>query len=131
MVIGVDRSATSHDAFSYALDIARAMGAHVHLVTAFAETSSPPAGGVTEDRKAAEHLLDRLASEVDPTGAKVSSHALPDKPVDAILQVAEEVGADLIVVGNKNAQGVRRVLGSVAAAVTAGAPCSVIVVKTV
>ena len=44
------------------------------------------------------------------------------------MQLAEESGADLLVIGNKGMQ--RRVLGSVPNTVTHQAACSVLVVKT-
>jgi len=129
MVIGVDPSDTSHQACRYGFDIARAFDAHVHLVTAFSD-SQAGALAVTDERRQAEAMLAGAAALVDSTGRRVTLHALPARAPDAILQVADEVGADLIVIGNKGAQGVRRVLGSVAGAVTNGAPCSILVVKT-
>ena len=48
-------------------------------------------------------------------------------PADAILDVAEEQGADLIVVGNKGMTGAKRfLLGSVPNKVSHHAPCSVL-----
>ena len=52
-------------------------------------------------------------------------------PADAILDVAEEEGADLIVVGNKGMTGAKRfLLGSVPNKVSHHAPCSVIIIRT-
>jgi nucleotide-binding universal stress UspA family protein len=50
--------------------------------------------------------------------------------VDAILRVADEVNADLIVVGNKGMRGAGRVLGSVPNSVAHKATCSVLIVRT-
>jgi hypothetical protein len=47
-----------------------------------------------------------------------------------VVAIAEEVGATLVVVGNKGMKGVRRVLGSVPNAVAHKAPCSVLIVDT-
>ncbi len=52
-------------------------------------------------------------------------------PADAIVRVADQIGADLIVVGNKGMKGVRRVLGSVPNSVAHQANCSVLIVDTV
>ena len=49
-------------------------------------------------------------------------------PAEVIVRLAEECGADLLVIGNRGMQ--RRVLGSVPNTVTHRAPCSVLVVKT-
>ena len=64
-------------------------------------------------------------------GAKVETHAVTDDPADSIIQIAEEVHADLVVVGNKGMQGAKRfLLGSVPTKVAHHAPCTVLVVKT-
>jgi nucleotide-binding universal stress UspA family protein len=62
-------------------------------------------------------------------GASITSHALRGSPAATILKVADEIDADFIVVGNKSMTGVRRVLGSVASAVTSQSPCNVLIVK--
>ena len=52
-------------------------------------------------------------------------------PADAILDVAEEQGADLIVIGNKGMTGAKRfLLGSVPNKVSHHAPCSVLIIRT-
>ena len=129
VVIGLDPTDTSRQAFEAGVELARVFDAHLHLVTAFKDD---PRGGleVTPARQHAERLLDNAAALIDTTGRRVTTHALPTEPAGAILQVAQEVGADLIVIGNKGAHGTRRVLGSVASAVTNGAPCAVTIVKT-
>jgi nucleotide-binding universal stress UspA family protein len=50
------------------------------------------------------------------------------EPADVIVRLAEECGADMLVIGNKGMK--RRVLGSVPNKVTHKADCSVLVVKT-
>ena len=57
-------------------------------------------------------------------------HGKAGDPADAICEVAAEVGADVIVVGNKGMNGVRRVLGSVPNSVAHQAPCSVLIAFT-
>ena len=53
------------------------------------------------------------------------------EPADAILDVAEEENADLIVVGNKGMTGAKRfLLGSVPNKVSHHAPSSVLIVRT-
>nr|MDT0666629.1 universal stress protein [Micromonospora sp. DSM 115978] len=52
------------------------------------------------------------------------------KPADVLVSVAEELGASIIVVGNKRVQGVARVLGSIAADVAHRAPCDVYIAHT-
>lgn len=129
IVIGLDPSSTAHHACHAGVDLAKQLGADVHLVTAFTDSRL---GGfeITPERKRAEHTVDGVADGCDPTGRMITTHALPGNPATAIIDIAERVDADLIVIGNKGAHGARRVLGSVASAITNQAPCAAMVVKT-
>ena len=61
----------------------------------------------------------------------VSSHAVQKDPADALIDVAEETGATMIVVGNKGMHSARRfVLGNVPNKVSHQARCSVLIVAT-
>jgi nucleotide-binding universal stress UspA family protein len=61
----------------------------------------------------------------------VEIYAREGDPADAILDVAEEQKADLIVVGNKGMTGAKRfLLGSVPNKVSHHAPCSVMIIRT-
>jgi len=65
------------------------------------------------------------------SGVDVETRAVRGDAADAIIEVAEQVGADLIVVGNKGMTGARRfLLGSVPNKVSHHAPCSVLIVRT-
>jgi nucleotide-binding universal stress UspA family protein len=129
VVIGYDASGTGERALDAGAELAAALGAEIHLVTAFADA---PAGGlrITDERRHAEQLLEVAETRIKSTRCKVTRHALPEDAADAIMRVASEIGADVIVIGNRGAQGARRVLGSVASAVVGHAPCNVFVVKT-
>ena len=48
-----------------------------------------------------------------------------------LIEEAARTHADVIVVGNRRMQGVKRVLGAVASDVAHHAPCDVLIVKTV
>jgi len=61
----------------------------------------------------------------------VNTYAREGDPADAILDVAEESGADLIIVGNKGMTGAKRfLLGSVPDKISHHAPCSVMIIRT-
>ena len=76
-------------------------------------------------------MLDDAAAKARAEGIEVQTHPVEADPADAILNVAEKVDADLIVVGNKGMTGARRyLLGSVPNNVSHHAPCSVIIVRT-
>ena len=58
------------------------------------------------------------------------SSAAAGSPADVLLAKATELGADVIVVGNKRVQGVSRILGSVARKVAAEATCDLYIAHT-
>jgi nucleotide-binding universal stress UspA family protein len=143
IVVGTDGSATATEAVRRAGVLAAAFGADLHVVNAYgapatllacsAEPSVLPIAVSEWETAARDHarlLLDAVANEL--TGVDtVTTHAVPAQPATALLAVAEEVHADLIVVGNRGMQGARRVLGSVPNHVSHHAHCDVLVVDTV
>jgi nucleotide-binding universal stress UspA family protein len=136
IVVGTDWSDTAEVAFVKALELARSSGGRLHVVTASPASPPPAAGGSTaasgthtlgpgfQADVVLEQTLERLgAGDVD-----VQQHAETAEPGDAILSVAQRVGADLIVVGNRGMH--RRVLGSVPNTVSHRAACDVLIVQT-
>ena len=82
-------------------------------------------------REDVEATLKEAAEEVKAAGVTVETFAREGDPADAILDVAEERHADLIVVGNKGMTGAKRfLLGSVPNKVSHHAPCSVLIIRT-
>jgi nucleotide-binding universal stress UspA family protein len=142
IVVGTDGSDTAGKAVQEAIDVATSVGASVYVVSAYEPV---PQGRLREEaRQAPEDLqwminpredvdatLAAAADEVRGAGLDVETFAREGDPADAILDVAEERGADLIVVGNKGMTGARRfLLGSVPNKVSHHAPCSVLIVRT-
>jgi nucleotide-binding universal stress UspA family protein len=123
IVVGVSPIERARQAARCAIDLGTKLGSEVHLVTAFASSGA----SADRDRAHAEGFLDSMALEA---GRKLQTHALPGDAADAILQVAGEVDADLIVVGNKGMHGAARILGSVPNHIAHKAPCSVLIVDT-
>ena len=82
-------------------------------------------------REDVEAILEAVVEEARAAGVRAEVHARQGDPADAILDVAEETGADLIVVGNKGMTGAKRfLLGSVPNKVSHHAPCSVLIIRT-
>ena len=74
--------------------------------------------------------LEGAAGPAREAGVAVNTHAREGDPADAILDVAEETKADLIVVGNKGMTGAKRfLLGSVPNKISHHAPCGVYIVR--
>jgi nucleotide-binding universal stress UspA family protein len=77
-------------------------------------------------------ILERAAGAMNTRGVDCETHARKGgDPADAILRVAEEQDADVIMVGSKGMQGTKRfLLGSVPDKISHHAPCSVLIVRT-
>ena len=75
--------------------------------------------------------LQKREQNIQDAGVEVQTFARQGDPADAILDVAEEQNADLIIVGNKGMSGAKRfLLGSVPNKVSHHAPCSVMIIRT-
>ena len=142
IVVGTDGSETAKEAVRQAGDLAKRLDASLVIVSAFepvsesrlrterqeAPTDVAHTVGPTED---VEATLAEAASEAEQNGVQVKTFPRQGDPADAILDVAEEQKADLIVVGNKGMTGAKRfLLGSVPNKVSHHAPCSVLIVRT-
>ena len=141
-MVGTDGSDTAEEAVTQAADVAESIGATVHLVSAYEPI---PEARLRQERKDipedlshlvnprsdVEAKLGEAAEVVGGKEVKVDTHAREGDPADAILDVAEEEKADLIVVGNKGMTGAKRfLLGSVPNKVSHHAPCSVMIIRT-
>jgi nucleotide-binding universal stress UspA family protein len=124
------------------MELAKMTGATLSIVSAYSSASSRRAqAGQSEAPADVQYevgpredvilVLDAAAAEAKGAGVEVQTHPVEGDPADAILNVAEEVKADLIVVGNKGMTGARRyLLGSVPNNVSHHAPCSVLIART-
>lgn len=136
IVVGVDGSSTALVAAERAAAIAAALGAEVHLLTAYsADTAKELSVGsdtmVFTAAQDAERVVGAVSEHLAELGLPVtSSSAVKGKPAEVLIEQADERHATLIVVGNRGMQGLARILGSVANDVSHHAPCDVLVVKT-
>jgi nucleotide-binding universal stress UspA family protein len=136
VVVGVDQSGTARRAAEEAVRLAGALGAPVHIVTAVKSTHGAVVSGAGRDTwevsgiTVAEDMLREIASAL-AGGVEHTTAVVEGNPAEVLVQEAERIGADLIVVGSKNMQGMRRFLGAIANDVAHTAPCSVYIAKTV
>jgi nucleotide-binding universal stress UspA family protein len=142
IVVGTDGSETATHAVREAVEVAKSVGATLQLVSAFSSVPEPQlraeAREVPPDmrwavhpRRAVEAALSDAASLAQAEGVEANTYAREADPADAILDVAEEQKADLIVVGNKGMAGKKRfLLGSVPDKISHHAPCSVMIIRT-
>jgi nucleotide-binding universal stress UspA family protein len=142
IVVGTDGSETAGEAVRQAIELARLTDAQLSIVSAYQPVSSRRVEGEQLDAPAdVQHeigpredvnlVLESAAADARKAGVEAQVHPVQADPADAILNVAEETGADLIVVGNKGMTGTRRYfLSSVPNNISHHAPCSVIIVRT-
>lgn len=142
IVVGTDGSDTAEEAVRQAIDLAKLTGALLSIVSAFAPVSKrriqdeqagapPDIANQIGPREDVNLVLDAAAAKARAAGVEAQTHPIEGDAADAVLNVAEEVKADLIVVGNKGMTGTRRYfLGSVPNNVSHHAPCSVMIVQT-
>jgi nucleotide-binding universal stress UspA family protein len=134
VAVGTDGSETAKQAVRMAGEVAKRFDAKVVLLSAYdgslksrrpsdpeGQWSYNPAGPLKE-------MLKRSEEDLRAMGVDATTHLDEGEPAEVIVRLAEECGADVLVVGNVGMQ--RRVLGSVPNTVTHKAPCSVLVVKT-
>jgi nucleotide-binding universal stress UspA family protein len=142
IVVGTDGSDTAKEAVRQATDLAKALQAKIHLVSAYEPVSESRLRQERQDvpddmqwmvnpREDVDNTLSDAADGIKEGGVQVEIYAREGDPADAILDVAEETDADLIVVGNKGMTGAKRfLLGSVPNKVSHHAPCSVMIIRT-
>jgi nucleotide-binding universal stress UspA family protein len=137
VAVGVDGSATAAEAVRMAAELARRFDAELVLLSAFQEsrsTSNRPVDDAVELQWATStsarvrETLARTEAELRADGLECRTLVDEGDAGEVLVRLAEECGADVLVVGNKGMQ--RRVLGSVPNTVTHRAACSVFVVKT-
>ncbi len=139
IVVGTDGSERAAVAVAHAFELAKMSGATLHAIQvvhpAVKAGFSDSSGGQLELDKMREHAeksRETLLAEAARRGVAAEVHDVPgDDVADTIVKAAEDLGSDLIVVGNRGMSGVSRfVLGSVPNKVSHHCPCSLLIVNT-
>lgn len=137
ILVGVDESGTAARAALVAAELAGSLQAELHIVTAYGrfEVERIDAGGEelvfsTESAGQAVAEAAQRTLRAQFPDLPIASHAAEGKPAAALVELAERLDVDVIVVGNKRVQGLTRVLGSVARDVVSTAPCDVYIAHT-
>lgn len=142
IVVGTDGSDTATQAVREAVDMAKATGATLELVSAYAPVAESRLRAERRDapedvqwainpKQEVELSLSDAADIARESGVKVNTHAVQGDPADAIIEVAEKQNSDVVIVGNKGMTGAKRfLLGSVPDKISHHAPCSVLIVRT-
>ena len=140
IVVGTDGSPRAQRAVSEAMTLAKLSGATLHVVhvmrlVSLAAATYGDADVVAraneEARGSGDQVCAQVAATAEREGVAAEVHNVEGDPADMLLQVAETVGADLLVIGNRGMTGVKRfVLGSVPNKISHHCPCSLLIVST-
>jgi len=138
ILVPIDFSEHSARALEQAMALARTFGSELHLLHCYQINigAISPYGIVLPEsferdvRRAAIARLAEWREKVSAEGIRVEEHVTPQFPSEAIVQMAEELAVDLIVMGTRGLTGLKHVLlGSVAERTLRLAPCPVLAVK--
>ncbi len=144
IVVGTDGSAGAAMAVGAAIEIARLTGASVHVVYAHKIASSFQVAAAVEAglapavlaesndamHAAGQRVCDQVVEQAKRAGVQAEGYCISADPAEALMTVAEDVRADLLVVGNRGMTGARRVLGSVPNTLSHHCPASLLIVDT-
>ncbi len=131
IVVGVDGNPPAQEAARRGAELARATGATLHVVCAYAKDQVADLGDAKVSiAEESAKIAATAGAALGLPGEQVTSIAVLGKPAEVLISEAERLGADLIVVGNKRVQGVARALGSIAGHVAQRAECDVFVAHT-
>lgn len=139
IVVGTDGSKRASIAVDHAIALAKASGAHLHVVHAVSERQRDPA---IDTATRAQLEMDQAYDVGDAVtavalarsearGLSGKAHAPRGDPADALIAIAHAENADLVVVGNQGMGGLRGyVLGSVPDRIAHKGPCNLLIVDT-
>ncbi len=102
LVLGYDGSPSATAALEKTVEVARTTGSDVVVVFGYyvSPLGGTPAGSLREALEhVGSHAVGRAVADLEAAGIPVSSRIEQGKPADVLIAVANEVGADTIVVG--------------------------------
>lgn len=134
ILVAVDGSRYAEKGLEQAIKLAKADAGELVVLSVAAlvgQTDEMPPNMRDKLVEEAKGMTAKGLEEAGKAGVKATGKVIQDAtPAAGIVDCAEEIGADLIVIGAKGKSNLERFLtGSVAQAVTAHAGCSVLVVK--
>ncbi len=136
ILVGVDGSPREPKVLEEAIALARDRGGKVYLARAMmVPVSIPTAVWTLQGEDFSQFLVEHGNKEIAATAEKVPAELRGEtitrlgQPADVIIALAEELGADLVVIGSHGYGGIDRVLGTTAAKVVNRSKCSVLVVR--
>ncbi len=133
IVVGYDETEPAKRALERAAELAQAFGSTIIVTSVSPRLIGGPRsmGAIDPTDPPEEHVAELQHAQQFLAGRNLQAELIPalGEPADTIVEVAEERGADLIVVGTREPNVVERLLGqSVSQAVSRHAHCDVLIV---
>jgi universal stress protein A len=135
ILVGIDLSSEANQVLARAAQIARHDGAKLSVVHVIEPLSYAYGGDLPLDFSGIQEEIQRQAqTRMDQIGGQLSIapsqlHIVTGRPEREIHRLAQQVKADLVVVGTHGRHGLALLLGSTANGVLHGTPCDVLAVK--
>lgn len=134
ILVALDDSSFAEKVLQVAVSMAREQAASLTVLSVspvLDEIDDMPPGFNDKLKDATTKVVKRAVASATEQGLTVTGRVEQgESPAGIIAKYAAEIGADRIVIGHKGKSNLERLLvGSVALAVVAHAPCSVFVVK--
>jgi universal stress protein A len=135
ILVGVDLTVESHDVSKRACALRNAFDAKLSCVHVIEPLSLAYGGDIPMDLSTIQEQIQdtaktHLTEFAQTLGIDDSDrHLIFGRPETEIHTLADEIGADLIVVGSHGRHGLALLLGSTANGVLHGAPCDVLAVR--
>jgi nucleotide-binding universal stress UspA family protein len=137
ILLAYDGSVGSKLALDHAAELAKAAQAEIHILAVgripeYAETVSEVEEAKEQASSFYSKVIDEAARALTQRGLSATSHIDFGKPGDVILRIAEDLKADLVILGTKPHSALRRrFLGATVDKVVDHAHCSVLVIRSV
>lgn len=138
ILVATDFSESAKTALRVGIDLAKQFGAELHVLHGLdlpipifnPYAVAVPDAMITQARDEASRRLEEAVAEAGASGVSARAHLTEVPAAPAIARVAEELAADLVVMGTRGNTGIKHaLLGSVAERTLRLAPCSVLTVK--
>jgi nucleotide-binding universal stress UspA family protein len=138
VLVPIDYGGHSRRALPVVLEMCRAMGASIYLLSVVV-----PASGISDLRTAAPELrdivdrqaqeaqavLDQVAVDIGREGVSIETAVVTGDPIREIIRAARELDAGLIAMATKGSNSLSRMLGSIALAVAQASPIPCLLVR--
>lgn len=135
IMVATDGSESAAAAVDAAIELARQMGAKLHVLAVrpqrvYGHAGAGPAITEIEEIHGSEHIADAAVERARAVGVDATGHVSHGPVADCIVQAATELDVDLLIVGSRGMGAVHGALvGSVSHALVSRSPAPLMIVR--